>query len=110
MKKVIVEDREQRDRGCVSADHLHKWVRTFCGLDVPRVAVCAGHDAPFEYLRLAYMEPGEDLVVWAPRAGGKTRLGAVVTLLELLHKPGIEVRILGGSMEQSVKMWEHLRP
>jgi hypothetical protein len=61
-------------------------------------------------LRQAYFEPGRDLVVWAPRGGGKTRLGAAATLLDLLHKPGVSVRILGGSLDQSLRMWEHLMP
>lgn len=50
-----------------------------------------------------------DCVVWANRGGGKTFLGAVATLLDLVFKPGIEVRILGGSMEQSRRMHTHLR-
>lgn len=102
--------RERLLRPCESADQLHAWVRLFCGLDVPRVARCDGHDAPFEYLRLSYFEPSRDLVVWAPRGGGKTRLAAVATLLDLLHKPGCQVRILGGSLEQSMKMWNYLLP
>lgn len=101
---------EQLLSPCRSASALHLWVRNFLGMDIPVRAVCAGHDAPFEYLRRSYFEPGRDLVVWAPRGGGKTRLGAVATLLDLLHKPGISVRILGGSVEQSLKMWEHLLP
>jgi hypothetical protein len=95
---------------CRDAEALHAWVRLFCGLDVPRVAVCAGHDAPFDYLCRAYFEPASDLVVWAPRGGGKTRLAAVATLLDLLHKPGTSVRILGGSLEQSMKMLDYLLP
>jgi len=63
-----------------------------------------------QYLLKSYFEPAVDLVVWAPRSGGKTRLGAVATLLDLLHKPGCSVRILGGSLDQSYKMWEHLVP
>lgn len=95
---------------CRSADELHLWVRLFTGLDIPREAVCPHHDAPFEYLRQAYFEPAEDMIVHAPRGGGKTRLAALATLLDLLHKPGCAVRILGGSLEQSLKMWEHLVP
>ncbi|QDU35572.1 Terminase-like family protein [Poriferisphaera corsica] len=53
-------------------------------------------------------EQGGDCVVWANRGGGKTMLGAVVTLLDLMFKPGIQVRILGGSLEQSGRMYEHL--
>ncbi|MCC7145138.1 MAG: hypothetical protein IT443_01695 [Phycisphaeraceae bacterium] len=51
---------------------------------------------------------GGDLVVWANRGGGKTFLGAVATLLDLIFKPGIQVRILGGSLEQSSKMYGYL--
>jgi Terminase RNaseH-like domain len=53
--------------------------------------------------------PVLDCVVWANRGGGKTFLGAVATLLDLLFKPGIEIRILGGSMEQSQRMHAYLR-
>ncbi len=95
---------------CRTPDQLHAWVRLFVGLDVPRVALCDGHDAPFDYLVKSYFEPTNDLVVWAPRGGGKTRLAAVATLLDLLHKPGTAVRVLGGSLEQSLKLWDYLLP
>ena len=93
-------------------------------------------DAPFEYLAHAYFEgdgrrrwkraaesrgerevraQGEDArdvsadcVVWAARGTGKTFLGAVATLLDLIFKPGIQIKILGGSLEQSRRMHEHL--
>lgn len=94
---------------CETPRQLHLWLKHYLGLNVPRKSVCPGHSAPFDYVWRAYREPGEDLVVWAPRGGGKTRLGAAITLVELLHKPGIQVRILGGSKEQSEKMWQHLR-
>lgn len=93
-----------------SADELHRWVKLFCNLDVPRVPSRPGASAPFDYLVRAYFEPASDQVVHACRGGGKTRLAAVATLLDLLHKPGISVRILGGSLEQSTRMWEHLLP
>jgi hypothetical protein len=91
-------------------DDLHRWVRLFCNVNVPRAPVCPAHTAPFDYLVRAYFEPATDQVVHAPRGGGKTRLAAIATLLDLLHKPGISVRILGGSLEQSLRMWEHLVP
>ncbi|MEM8875872.1 MAG: hypothetical protein AAGD32_16615 [Planctomycetota bacterium] len=95
---------------CATPAKLHAWVRLFTGLDVPTQSVCAGHAAPFDYLKHAYFEPSRDVVIWAPRGGGKTRLAAVATLLDLLHKPGCQVRILGGSLEQSMKMWDYLLP
>lgn len=96
--------------GITHPAELHYWVHHLTGLSVPTRPVCPHHQAPMEYLARAYFEPAKDLVVWAPRGGGKTRLGAVATLLDLILKPGCQIRILGGSLEQSQKMWEHLRP
>ena len=93
-----------------SSDSLWNWIAVYLNLRVPRTPRCAHHVAPFTYLERAYFEPAGDQVVWASRGGGKTRLGAVATLLDLLHKPHVQVRILGGSMDQSLKMWEYLLP
>ena len=93
-----------------SVDQLRTWVRDNLDLVIPTARVCPDHDPPMEYLRRAYFEHGGDLVVWAPRGGGKTRLAAAATLLDLLHKPNCAIRILGGSLEQSLRMWEHLCP
>lgn len=91
-------------------EELRHWLRAHLGLTFPMQAMCAGHDTPLEYLRCSYFEPASDVVVWGPRGGGKTRLAAAATLLDLLHKPGVQVRILGGSVEQSLRVWEHLLP
>ncbi|MEM1027287.1 MAG: hypothetical protein AAGJ38_04325 [Planctomycetota bacterium] len=89
-------------------DSLHRFIRAGFGLDIGRTAVSRGSTPPFDYLCHAFFHGG-DCVVWANRGGGKTMLGAVATLLDLVFKPGIQVRILGGSLEQSSKMYEHLR-
>lgn len=52
--------------------------------------------------------PSADSVVWANRAGGKTELAAVATLLDAVFKPDCQIRILGGSGEQSSRMYECL--
>lgn len=97
-------------------DELDGYCRLVLDVHLPRRSRVAGMDAPFAYLRHAFFEPGSpedaqgrDCVVWASRGGGKTRLGAIATLLDLLFKPGIQVRILGGSLDQSSKMFEYLR-
>jgi len=87
---------------------LARFVERGFGLRVPGEPMVDGHDAPLDYLEHAFFERG-DCVVWANRGGGKTMLGAVATLLDLLFKPGIQVRILGGSLEQSAKMYGYLR-
>ena len=89
---------------------LRAWAEKNLELKLPKEAVCPHHQSPFEYLDCAYFERARDLIVWAPRGGGKTRLGAAASLLDLLHRPGCQVRILGGSLEQSLRMWELLGP
>jgi len=102
-----------------TGDELHAWIARVLGVVVPRRALLDGHASPFDYLRFAFfgdMAPGAlsagdgpaDCVVWANRGGGKTFLGAVATCLDLVFKPGIAVRILGGSLEQSRRMHAHL--
>lgn len=106
------------------ATALRAWLREHLGLEIPTRALIAGHDAPFDYLCHAFfdgqgrgvrtgmaesLEMSSDAVVWANRGGGKTFLAAVATLLDLVHKPGISVRILGGSLDQSKRLYAHLR-
>src|SRR5688572_30565416 len=95
---------------CKTREDLRKWIRIFLHIEVPDEPVCAGHDAPLDYLWSVYDEPAKDVIVVAPRGGGKTRLAAVATVLDLLHKPGCAVRLLGGSLAQSLRVWEHLLP
>lgn len=102
-----------------SKDQLHAYVKSYMGLDVPRVSMCSGHSAPMDYLWHAYSADFADLpdatqardsadcIVWAGRGGGKTRLAAVVTLLDSVFKPGCHTRILAGSLEQSSLMYDY---
>lgn len=92
-------------------DQLHAWLGLALDLDVPRRPLLPAHASPFDYLVHAYFEAGptRDCVVWANRGGGKTFLAAVATLLDLVFKPSIDVRILAGSLEQAQRMHEHLR-
>jgi len=95
---------------------LRNYVKVFLGIDVPDVSHCAGHCSPMDYLWHCYSgdfsfggnSPNGDCVVWANRGGSKTVLGAVATLLDCVFKPGCQVRILGGSLEQSGRMYEYL--
>lgn len=89
-------------------EELHRWIHDVVGLSIPTKALCPHHQAPMDYIDAAYAD--EDVVVWAPRGGGKTTLGALATLIDLVRKPGCQVRILGGSLDQSLKMWEQLLP
>lgn len=94
------------------AEQLHRFLDVVLDLRMPRQALTPGHDAPFDYLWHAHTQGGDgpaDCLVWANRGGGKTYLGAVATLLDLLFRPGIQVRILAGSLEQSSRMYGYLQ-
>lgn len=59
-------------------------------------------------LRASVPSSSADCVVWAARGTGKTFLGAVATMLDMVFKPGVGVRILAGSIEQAQRMHQHL--
>ncbi|HUO08558.1 MAG TPA: hypothetical protein VM008_09690 [Phycisphaerae bacterium] len=111
-KKVVnyVEMASKEARGFRPWDRasLVSWLKLFVGMEMPERGVCEGHGTPLDYLCHSFFEEKGDAVVWACRGGGKTMVGAVATLLDLLFKPGIQVRILGGSLEQSEKMYGYL--
>ena len=100
----------------VTRGDLRDYVKVFLGIDVPDAVMCKGHVAPMDYLWHAWDEKryqvpfrgNGDSVVWANRGGGKTHLAAVATLLDCVFKPKCSVRILGGSLEQSCRMYEYL--
>lgn len=94
---------------------MRNYVKVFLGIEVPEESICAEHCSPMDYLWHCYSadfdttgRTNADAVVWANRAGGKTKLAAVATLLDCLFKPNCQVRILGGSLEQSNRMYEYL--
>ncbi|HIJ66902.1 MAG TPA: hypothetical protein HPP87_01060 [Planctomycetes bacterium] len=99
---------------------LANYIKVFLGIDVPDTKLCDGHATPMDYLWYAYSsdDRGEktedrnrlngDCIVWANRGGGKTELAAIATLLDCIFKPGCQIRILGGSGEQSGRMYEYL--
>lgn len=98
---------------------LQRLIKEGLGIVVPsrEGRGCAG--GPLEYLWHALNDGGKgagegagdvrDSVVWACRGGGKTMLGALATALDLALNPGIQVRILAGSLEQGSRMQAHLR-
>lgn len=110
-----------------NAAQLNRLLREVLDIHIPTIAIEPGSSPPMDYLAHTFFEgrpptrrpraagsaraqrAPADCVVWANRGGGKTFLGAVATMLDLVYKRGIQVRILGGSLEQSHRMQEHLR-
>jgi hypothetical protein len=91
---------------------LAGYVEAFLGLKIPSKKICGYHDSPLDYLAGTFLNEGgvgHDIIVWANRGGGKTQLGAIASLLECVFFPDCQVRILGGSEDQSQRMYQHLR-
>jgi len=89
-------------------DALWQFVRALYGIRVPQRSVCPGHAAPMEYLVRSVLRADRDLVVWASRGGAKTELGSVAAHLDSILRPGCQTRILGGSLDQSEKMYAYM--
>ena len=98
-----------------SREDLKNYIKVFLALDVADRKICSEHDSPMDYLWRCFSADfsqtkggNADSVVWANRAGGKTKLAAVATLLDCIFKPNCQVRILAGSGEQAGRMYEYL--
>lgn len=118
---------ELRHRPPRTRQDLKNYVKAFLGIDVPDKRLCPDHRSPMDYLwhsfaldarrasgisigrRTTEHRSSSDMIVWANRAGGKTELAAVATLLDCVLKSNCQVRILGGSGEQAGRMYEYLR-
>jgi len=104
----------RRTRPRTRAD-LKNYVKVFLGIEIPDKKICPEHNSPMDYLWHSFATdfaaervPNADAIVWANREGGKTKLAAAATLLDCVFKPACQVRILGGSGEQSGRMYEYL--
>ncbi|MDY6913510.1 MAG: hypothetical protein SVT52_03525, partial [Planctomycetota bacterium] len=91
-----------------TAAELQRFVRSAFRLHIPNRAICPGHDAPLDYLSASFLGQ-EDLLVWANRGGGKTLLAAVATILDAVFHAPSQIRVLGGSFDQSDRLAEYIR-
>jgi len=96
-----------------SRRELKKWVKTYLGITIPDKAICPSHNAPLDYLAASFLEENSDttrdFLIWANRGGGKTMLAAIASLLDAIYKAPINIRILGGSFDQSDRLADYLR-
>ncbi|MFA4904683.1 MAG: hypothetical protein WC600_18300 [Desulfobaccales bacterium] len=100
---------EYHRRNCFKdANELLEFIEAYWKLRIPRARVCPEHPPPAEYIVDSFFEEVQDSVCWANRGGGKTLLGALATWLDTVFKKDCATKILGGSLEQSKKMYQHL--
>jgi hypothetical protein len=118
---------ELRRKSPMTKRDLRNYIRIFLGVNIPDRKMCAEHNSPMDYLWHVYRgselvawasspcknsrdghATNTDAIVWANRAGGKTEIAAIATLLDCIFKPKCQVRILAGSGEQASRMYDYL--
>jgi hypothetical protein len=66
------------------------------------------HVSPFRFLADVLLGRAPDFIVWANRSGSKSYLAALITWARSFFTPGLETTILGGSFEQSERVYKAL--
>ncbi len=94
-----------RIKGPQTDDELHAWIKEEMGIDIPRVAVCKDHQAPFTFLADVYFERCDAALAVANRGGSKTFIVAVLHWLNSLFKPGCESCTFGAVEQQSFRAY-----
>ncbi len=89
-------------------ESLRRLVLRSLRLRVPHVVHCPHHVSPLDYLAASFFDQS-DLLIWANRGGGKTYLAAVATLLDAIYHGPLQIRVLGGSFDQSSRLAEYVR-
>lgn len=112
----------RRDQRPETPQGLLDYCREHYGLTIPKQRICPDHNVPADYLIRKFFEnPGKswsandlerwapigDVIVWACRNGLKTLLAGILSHLDCKFKPGCDVRILGGSLDQSKKAYKY---
>lgn len=76
--------------------------KDLCGMRIPRVGVCQGHCAPFEFARDVYFELGlPDKLAIGNRGSGKTQIMGATHALNARTKPKHEGTTVGAVLAQS---------
>lgn len=89
-------------------DQLHAWVKRELKVDIPRVAVCDGHIAPFDLLAMLYFEETNNVTAIANRGGSKTFIVAVLHYVNSTYKPKLESLTVGAVENQARRCYSHV--
>jgi hypothetical protein len=87
---------------------LKRIAKQLLGITFPDHTACPHHQSPLDYLEASFLQQ-QDLLVWANRGGGKTMLAAAATFLDAIYRAPVQIRVLGGSFDQSSRLAEYIR-
>lgn len=113
-KNLTLIKRGLREKRPKTKKRLKHYVEAFFDVKIQDRVLTEGHSSPMDYLwysfNLDFLEKKRsngDCVVWASRGGGKTELAGIITLLDCIFKPNLQIRILSGSGYQAGRMYEY---
>jgi len=92
-------------------DDLWEYIRIFLGYEIPRVAFCPEHDAPFDTIADAFFDRFYvgGAVAHANRGGGKTLNTAILHNCCMVLQPGIELAHVGAVERQGQKCYSYFK-
>jgi hypothetical protein len=119
VRNVQTLSRRLHVEGPQTDDELHSWVKREIGVDIPRVAVCEGHVAPFKFLadvyfyRVGIQLHEEEFVhtgalARANRGGAKTFIVAIIHYLNGTFKAGYEGLSFGATEAQGNRCYSNI--
>jgi hypothetical protein len=103
--EVLELERKLNLTGPQTDDELHAWILAELGVDIPRVAVCDCHDAPFTFLADLYFERVLSAVAVANRGGSKSFLSALLHFLNSKFKAFCESASVGAVESQALRVY-----
>lgn len=97
------------ERGPKNEEELWYLTQVLWGHKIPRVKVCADHDAPFDAFATAYFSREPQILIHGSRGlSGKSRTLSILGLTKAAVL-GSDVNIVGGSLNQSNNIHETMR-
>lgn len=92
-----------------SDDELHAWFIQELGINIPRVAVCEGHVAPFTFIADLYFRRRNRVILIAPRGGGKTFMVALLHYANGRLRKRVKAVSVGATEVQAGRTYNHLK-
>ncbi len=87
---------------------LWKYIKLNFGVEIPRVAICKNHDAPFDFIYAAFMSLYSMIVALANRSGGKTFDFAILSVLDSIANNKCESSNMGAIESQAIRCYRYI--
>lgn len=104
-----LKEKDSQSDEITTDDELHQWIKDKVGIDIPRVAVCEEHDAPFSFIADLFFKRVDAALVVGSRGSGKSYLAALWNFLNCYHDPGAECLTVGAQDIQSRRVYSHIK-